>query len=136
MPKLNAYLSLPGKCREAMTFYQSCLGGELLFMPVEGTPAAEHMPPEMAQSILHSSLTTGELVLMATDMSNGPSGSAFSLCLNCDNPEQAKQLFDAISAGGDVTMGLHEPFWGGLFGHFNDRYGVNWMLIYSPAPNA
>ena len=29
MPTLNPYLTFNGNCREAMTYYKECLGGEL-----------------------------------------------------------------------------------------------------------
>jgi PhnB protein len=71
MTQINAYLGFNGNCREAMTFYKECLGGELTLQTVAGTPMAEHMPAEAGQTILHSCLTRGGLVLMATDMGRG-----------------------------------------------------------------
>ena len=40
MAQLNAYLRFNGKCREAMTFYQACLGGELTIQTVGESPMA------------------------------------------------------------------------------------------------
>jgi PhnB protein len=38
MTQINAYLTLNGNCREAMTFYKECLGGELTMQAVEDSP--------------------------------------------------------------------------------------------------
>ena len=47
MVQLNPYLRFNGNCREAMTFYQSCLGGELTIQTVGESPVAGQMPPSM-----------------------------------------------------------------------------------------
>ena len=132
MTRINAYLGFSGQCREAMTFYKDCLGGELTLMPVAGSPLAGQMPPDAGQTILHSCLTRGDLVLMATDMGRGErvNGNAVSLMLNCSSPEEIQTLFAALSSGGEVTCPLGQEFWGATFGHLTDKYGMNWMLNY------
>ena len=67
MIQINAYLTFNGNCREAMTFYQKCLGGELYLQTIGESPMAAQMPPQMKDSILHSTLTNGEAIIMATD---------------------------------------------------------------------
>jgi PhnB protein len=37
-------------------------------------------------------------------------------------------LFDALSAGGKVTMDLQDMFWGDYFGSCTDKFGVQWMF--------
>ena len=68
MSKINAYLTFNGNCREAMTFYQECLGGELSLQPIGESPLAKKMPEEMKNSILHATLIRGDLIIMASDM--------------------------------------------------------------------
>jgi len=38
MKAIVAYLNFDGNCREAMKFYQRCLGGELSIMPFSEAP--------------------------------------------------------------------------------------------------
>lgn len=45
MKQLNSYLTFNGRCREAMTFYKECLGGELFLQTVGESSLAEKMPP-------------------------------------------------------------------------------------------
>ena len=45
-----------------------------------------------------------------------------------DSKEEGKKLFDALSAGGNITMPLQDMFWGAYFGSLTDRFGVQWML--------
>jgi len=41
---------------------------------------------------------------------------------------KTKRIFDALSAGGKVTMELQDMFWGAYYGSFTDKYGINWMV--------
>ena len=105
MTRINAYLHFDGNCREAMTFYQDCLGGELVLQPVEGSPVADQMPPEARGGVLHSTLTKDALVLMASDMAQCPvvRGHSVSLMLDCSSEEEIRRYFTALSPGG------HDP---------------------------
>ena len=137
MTQINAYLGFSGNCREAMTFYKDCLGGELTLLPVEGSPAADQMPADTQQNILHSCLIKGDLTLMATDMGQGErsKGSQVSLMLNCSSEEEVNQFFAALSSGGNVTCPLGQQFWGAIFGSLTDKFGMNWMLSYDKTTN-
>ena len=131
-PRLTPYLTFNGNCREAMTFYQQCLGGELMMQTFAGTPAAEHVAPDALQNMMHAVLTTPDMVLMASDSGLGPAakGDMVSLSVNCQSPDEIRRLFDQLSAGGTITMDLQDTFWGATFGMFADRFGIDWMLNY------
>ncbi|MBS1682934.1 MAG: VOC family protein [Bacteroidetes bacterium] len=131
--KLNPYLTFNGQCREAMTFYQQCLGGELTIQKVSESPMAAQMPSEAGANILHSCLTNGSVVLMGSDMmpSNKIRGNDFYLCLNFANEVEINECFNKLSDGGKVKMGLHQTFWGATYGELTDKYGYHWSLNYS-----
>ena len=90
MKQLNTYLTFNGNCKDAMTFYKECLGGELVLQTIGESPMAEKMPPQMKEYILHSSLTNGGFVIMATDCVPEQGlikGNSVSLCLNFSSEE-------------------------------------------------
>lgn len=130
MTQINAYLNFNGKCREAMTFYHQCLGGELIMQKVSESPMAAQMPSEMSANILHSMLTRDGIVLMGSDMigTSLVSGNAISLCLNCTDDEEINEFFNKLSTGGNVKMPLHQTFWGATYGELTDKFGMNWMF--------
>jgi len=133
MANINAYVGFNGECRKAMEFYKECLGGELFFQPVGSSPMAEQCPSAMKDHILHSSLTNGSLVLMATDMvtpDGYTKGNNISLSLNCNSEAEINTFFTKLSAGGKVLDPLKEQFWGAIFGALTDQFGINWMLNY------
>ncbi len=130
MSKIIAYLNFPGTCREAMTFYQQCLGGELNIMDFEQMPNADQLPEAARGNVMHANLVNGPLTLMASDnfMDAVTNGDSVSLSLDCDSVAEADQFFTALSEGGMVKMPLADQFWGAKFGMLVDKFGINWMV--------
>ena len=138
MASITTYLTFNGNCREAMTFYQQCLGGELFFQAIGESPMADKMPERVKNYILHSTLTNGNLSLMASDMTPDKGlikGNAVSLMLDCDSEEQVRSLYEKLSEGGEKTHPLEHTFWGALFGDFTDRFGNQWLLHFQTSQN-
>ncbi|MEP7109144.1 MAG: VOC family protein [Ferruginibacter sp.] len=138
MSSINSYLTFNGDCREAMEFYQKCLGGQLFFQTVGESPLSEKMPKKMKDCILHSTLTNGSLLLMGSDMvgENGlVRGNAVSLALDCVSEKEIRSCYKKLSAGGQATHPLKGTFWGALFGGLTDKYGNSWTLNYSRKQN-
>ncbi len=129
MPTLKPYLTFNGTCRDAMNFYKDCLGGELSLMPVGESPVANEMPPGYKDQILHASLKTNELEILASDMQpvTMVETNANHLCLICTTVEEAKILWEKLSAGGKINQPLHEMFFG-FIGTFTDKFGKYWMI--------
>ena len=44
------------------------------------------------------------------------------------SPEEAKQVFEALSKGGDVTMPIGETFFSPAFGMLRDEFGIPWIV--------
>jgi len=139
MAQINAYIGFNGKCREAMNFYKDCFGGELNIMTVGETPAAAQCPDSMQDSVMHSSLMSGGLILMGTDMTAPDSpyqpGNNIALSLNCNSEEEINTLFSKLGEGGNVVDPLKMQFWGALFGVLVDKYGICWMFNYDANGN-
>ena len=129
MANLNPYLTFNGNCRDAMTYYKECLGGELTLMPVGESPVASQVPPHLKDAILHSTLKTASFEIMATDMTPETfvRGNDMQLCLGCKSEEELHLLFDKLAAGGKVMQPLHQMFFG-LIGVVMDKFGKRWIL--------
>ena len=136
MSQLQAYLHFDGNCRRAMTFYQHCLGGELVLQTVGQTGDYSQTPGEGSDRILHSSLTTDSFVLLASDLSVAGGmvkGNSISLMLNCDSESEINERFASLSSGGEVLHPLEPTFWGAIFGDLTDQYGIHWYLNFATA---
>lgn len=128
--QINAYLSFGGNCREAMTFYQHCFGGELDLKTFEDAPMSEKMPPEAQLQIMHARLTSGSLLLMASDgLQAAPAkGNVINLNITCSSEEEINSFFQKLSEGGKIIMPLADQFWGAKFGMITDQFDISWML--------
>ena len=129
--QLNTYLVFNGQCEEAFKFYEQCLGGKIAAMFTHaGTPAAEHVPPEWLNKIMHVRLEVGDSVLMGSDAPpdryKPPTG--FSVNIAVGKPEEAERIFHALEEGGTVGMPLQQTFWAARFGMLVDRFGIPWMV--------
>jgi len=129
MTQINVYLSFNGNCREVMTFYQKCLGGELSLQTVEDSPMAKQWPASVQKNILHAELTKGNLILLGSDMGSEGlvRGNTISLALACSDEEEIELFFSNLSESGKITHPLHK-FFDGTIGALTDKYGMNWLL--------
>ncbi len=133
MKRINSYLTFSGNCRDAMSFYRDCLGGDLMLQTIGDIPVAKDMPEQMKNCILHSTLTNASLVLLASDMVPPPGlvrGNAIALSLDCCSDDEIRHCYKNLSRGGVADYPLEETFWGSLFGGLTDRFGNHWLLNY------
>lgn len=132
MAKLNPYLNFDNmQCREAMNFYKDCLGGELVIQKVSEMPEmAAMMPPEFKDHVMHSMLTSGDMVIMASDLNRGEpvQGNMASIVINCDDETQLNDFFSKLSAGGKVTQPIADMPWGAKYAEVTDKFGKDWAL--------
>jgi PhnB protein len=131
MTKLMPYLLFDGKCREAMEFYRSCLGGELALTAVKDSPAKNQMPAFQQDKVLNAHLSAGSLEISASDwlaLNETPvRGNTVCLFLSGGTFEDLKILFGKLSQEAEVTNPLKEMFFG-VYGALNDKFGVRWMF--------
>ena len=133
MKQINSYLTFNGNCREAMNFYQACLGGKLFLQTIGESPMSGMMPSEMKDSILHATLTNENVIIMGSDMvgENGLlRGNAMSMMLDCSNETEVRETYDKLALGGQATHPLEDTFWNALFGGLTDKFGNRWLLNF------
>lgn len=139
MIKINPYLNFAGKTEEAFNFYKSVFGGEFVlvqrFKEVADFEGKEKMTSDDLEKLMHISLKVGYNVLMGTDAleSQGQKlvvGNNISLSLSVGSKDEADKLFNALKAGGNVSMPLADMFWGAYFGMVDDMFGVKWMISF------
>jgi PhnB protein len=137
MLRATPFLLFDGNCAEAMTFYHSCVGGELTLTKVGETPMRAQFPEMMHNRIINARLVSGELDISATDWMAAPTfapklGNMSALYVTGTNDE-LRTVFDKLAVGAERErfQALHEmPF--GMYGQFYDRYGVQWIFRGEP----
>lgn len=129
MTGLVPYLHFPGSAREALTFYQSVFGGDL----VTHTYAEFGRTDGPAESIAHSMLQ-GRVELFAADA--GPDDDALELrgvefsLLGTAEPAELETWFRALGEEGRIVDPLQQRPWGDHDGTVVDRFGVTWLIGY------
>lgn len=98
------FLLFDGNCAEAMTFYQSCFGGDLILTKLGDTPMKENFPVEKYNRIIYARLKNNDVDLSATDWMASPQlepkqGNTFSIYITGDTYDELKTIFDKLSAG-------------------------------------
>jgi PhnB protein len=139
MATTNTYLTFNGNCEEAFNFYKSVFGGEFSYIGRFGEmPENEEykVPEADKDKIMHVGLPIGTSILMGSDTGGGwaPSfvqGNNFSISITASSKQEADQLFNNLSVGGNITMPLDNTFWGDYFGMFTDKFGINWMVSFN-----
>ena len=126
--RLNPYLNFNGTTREAMTFYQQVLGGDLTISTFGELGRRARAPV----GVMHAQLETPDgFTIMASDTGPGMGevapGSNFAVSLSGDD-EALRGYWQGLADGGKVTMPLEKQTWGDEFGMLTDRYGIPWLV--------
>lgn len=129
---MQAYLSFDGNCAEAFAFYEKALGGKTLFsMSFGESPMGDQTPAEDKDKVMHATFEARGQQIMGSDMPPGMPFTGyhgFSLSVQASSVDEGRQLFDALGAGGKVTMPYGPQFWAAGFGMVEDKFGVPWMV--------
>lgn len=131
MKEFNAYLNFDGNCRQAMEFYEKCLGAELQIMPFSQGPM--EVPKGAEDKVLHARLAKGTQAIMASDCLPGmplQQGNNFSISINCDSRAEVDKLLSSLGEKGKLGMDAQGTFWGTYFAMATDQFGINWMFNY------
>ena len=140
--RVTTYLNFAGNTEEAFMFYKSVFKTEFIGKGIQrfgDIPAEAGHPPisdAIKKMVLHVELPiVGNYILMATDAPKEMGftlhqGNNMHICIEPETREEAKRIFDELSAGGNITMPLMDMFFGAYFGEFTDKFGINWMINF------
>lgn len=126
--RITPYLYFTGSCEAALQFYEQCgIGKIITLMRYEGTALAK-VDPRWREKVMHSVFEGPGVRLCASD---GPDSEPMKGCavfIETEDPTAAERLFDALSAGGRITVPYEKQPWGDHYGNFTDKFGVQWAL--------
>jgi PhnB protein len=124
------YLNFSGNCREALTFYQACFGGELHLQTIQDGSAVK-FPESMADLILQGKLVSGKIAIMGTDLVNQKRSNRHnaSIWLECHAPSDIVSYYDFLQKGGNIVFSLREMISENrMFACVIDMFHTEWML--------
>ncbi len=128
--KLTPHLVFNGYAEEAANFYASVLNGKIENLHYyDGMP---NVPENWKKKVIYLCFTfDGQTIEMcdAEPSTKTTFGNGYLLTLHCDSVEQIKTVYTQLSQGGKIECPLGETFFAKQYAQFNDRYGVQWILI-------
>ena len=129
--RINPYLNFDGTAEKAIKLYESALGAKAENVMRFGDAPGMEVPPGAKGRVLHAALSVGQGFVMLSDTMPGMSVAKDSnthISLDFDDAADMTKKFEALSAGGTVTMPLQDTFWGARFGMLTDAFGIKWMF--------
>ena len=140
MATINPWINFNGNAQEAFAFYKSVFGGEFArVVRFKDIASAEFPVPEKEENkIMHIALPIGTgTMLIANDVPEilgrvNERENRSKILVSTESKEEADKLFNGLSAGGKVEVPMDDSFWGSYFGMFRDKYGIEWIIEFSP----
>lgn len=142
MAQINPHILFKGTTEEAFNFYKSVFGGEFsMLMRMKDLPSDPENPisETVGNKIINISLPIGKKnLLMGSDVAEHfmdqelVTGNRYTISISAESKEEAEQLFNGLSAGGEIECPISDSPWGSYFGMFADKYGIQWMVDYTP----
>ena len=128
--RLNPYINFRGNTRDAMSFYQEVLGGELTMNTFEEFGASQD--PSDRDQIMHAQLEAPNgLWLMAADVPERmpyEPGNTSSISLSGDDEAQLTRYWNGLAEGAQILQPLTKAQWGDSFGMLQDKFGITWLV--------
>jgi PhnB protein len=135
---VQPYLFFAGRCEEALEFYRTTLGAEVvMLMRFKDSPEPHPgLAPGSEEKVMHASFRIGETTLMASDgrCEGEAKFDGFTLSIAVPDEAEADRIFSALGQGGKVEMPLMKTFWSPKFGMLEDRFGLGWMVSVAQDP--
>lgn len=140
MTTINPWINFNGNAFEAFTFYKSVFGGDFAAVTrFKDLASAEFPVPENeADKIMRIALPLGNgSELIGNDVPEfmgrvNENENRSKVLVSTTSKEEADRLFTGLSTGGTVEGPMGDSPWGTYAGMFRDRYGIEWLIEFSP----
>ena len=140
MATTNPWINFNGNAQEAFAFYQSVFGGEFTkVVRFKDIASAEFPVAEKEENkIMYIALPIGNNMLIANDVPEimgrvNENENRSKILVSTESKEEADKLFNGLSAGGEVEGAMGDSPWGSYAGMFRDKYGIEWIIEFSPS---
>ena len=135
---ITPYLTFNGNCKEALAFYRSVFPcGEPSILPFgDYMPEGSPTPPELLRSwVMHAEMTVCGTNVWFADSAQSPGNSGLiTLSAIVPTGREALAIYDALCAGGTVTLPPTITFYSVFHAVVRDRFGVPWQIVAEEAP--
>ncbi len=140
MAQINPHINFNGNSEEAFNFYKSVFGGEFAMVVRFGDMPNPNISESENNKIMHIALPIGKNVLMGNDVPEfmgrvNENENRSKISISAQSKEEADNLYNGLSAGGQIEMPIADSPWGSYFAMFRDKYGIEWIVDFDPKYN-
>ncbi|MNN72371.1 hypothetical protein D3C81_1884010 [compost metagenome] len=131
MANFTAYL-ISEDAKAHAGFYIQALGGKMNSITTHGEMPGSR--EDLKDKVINLSFNAAGVHFMMSDSMFEPVnyGNAVNMNLEFAEEAEARDAFDRLAEGGVVKEELSPAFWGALYGHVQDKFGVLWMITAVP----
>ncbi len=134
--RTTTHLNFRGQARDALTFYQSVFGGELMI--ATHAQAYPSFPPEEADLVAFGQVESAEgFRIMAYDV---PAARPYDtgiaplfVSVRGTDTDELTQFWNRLAEGATIIQPLAPSGWAPLFGMLTDRFGITWVMDIAAA---
>lgn len=130
------YLYFSGRCEEALAFYADVFDGHIK-AKIRFGEAIPNTDKAHESWVLHAEFEAKGMNLMMSDgmphTPKSPPTNQIGMAVAVEDTAEQDRLFAKLVEGGEVIQKLENTFYGGRLGMLRDRFGIMWMLNWSPA---
>ncbi len=134
--QLNPTLFFSGDAEAALEFYRTALGGTVTIARYKEAPPGMGAEPSFDEKVMYGTVATPFGTVSAMDAPPeraGTPGSNFGISVTADNESDATRVFETLANDGQILMPFEATFFAKKFGMTIDKFGVRWLISYSPA---
>lgn len=141
MTTLSPWINFNGNAEEAFNLYKSVFGGDftkivrLKDLASPEFPVTEEDANKIMQIILPidgaNELIGNDVPAFMGKVNENENRSKIHVAVS--SKEEADNIFNGLSVGGNIEAPIGDSPWGTYFGMFRDQYGIEWVIEFSPS---
>lgn len=127
----TTHLNFRGQAREALAFYRSVFGGELMLLTHQQTYPS--FAPEEADLVAFGQVESPDgFRIMAFDVPAArpydPGITPVFVSVRGTDPDDLARYWTALADRATIIQPLEPSGWSPLYGMLTDRFGITWVL--------
>ncbi|KKR06137.1 MAG: hypothetical protein UT34_C0001G0177 [candidate division WS6 bacterium GW2011_GWF2_39_15] len=126
MIKINPWINFNGNAQEAFNFYKSVFGGDVKkVLNDKGKMMFITLPIGKDNMLIANNVPEG-----MGQVSENENRS--KIAVSTESKEESDKIFNGLSSGGNVEVPMSDGM-GSYMGMFRDKYGIEWIIEFSPS---
>ena len=135
---ITPYITFNGKCKDAMSFYQSVFKTEIktIYPYGEYIPDGIESPPEnLSEWVMHAEMEICDTNFWFADETQPVfCGDMLKLTATVEHANVGQEYFDKLKDGGTVKLPPTETYYSNFHAAVVDQFGVCWNIVSKEPP--